>query len=171
MHVDSMQVNEPKPVPAAPEAPALPEGAHWETPIITGYERRILVRNGEHVQKGDPLVVYSNSAVRLLEIQVEQLSLSVKDTTEQFERLSTLRRSNAASQVEFESAESALRNAQLRLEAERIRLDTMRFVKAPFDGTVRIDSTSNSPSISVYPDGGSEVLKSFNEAVVPAINP
>jgi hypothetical protein len=172
VNVESLQVTEPKPTPPpAPTAPALPEGPHWETPILTGYERNILVKNGERVTKGASLVEYSGPAIRLSEIQVEQLSLSVQDTSEQFERLSALRRQNAASQVEFESAETAFRNAQLKLEAERIRLDTMRAVKAPFDGIVRIDSTSNSPSISVYPDGGSEVLRNFGDASAPPLDP
>jgi multidrug resistance efflux pump len=171
VQVDTMHVNEPPAPPPAPVQPVLPEGPHWETPIVTGYERRILVRNGEHVNQGDPLVVYSNSSIRLLEIQVEQNSLAVQDMSAQLERLTKLRGERAISQDELENTQLALDHARLRLEADTIRLDSMRFVKAPFDGIVRIDSTSNSPSISVYPNGGSEVLKNFSEAAVPPINP
>jgi hypothetical protein len=87
------------------------------------------------------------------------------------ERLAKLRGERAISQDELENTQLALDQARLRLEADTITLDSMRFVKAPFDSIVRIDSTSNSPSISVYPDGGSEVLKNFTEAIVPPINP
>jgi multidrug efflux pump subunit AcrA (membrane-fusion protein) len=171
VQVDTMQVNEPPIPPVAPVQPALPEGPHWETPIVTGYERRILVRNGEQVQKGDLLVVYSNASIRLLEIQVEQNSLVVQDMCAQLERLTRLRGERAISQDELENTQLALDQARLRLEADTIRLDSMRFVKAPFDGIVRIDSTSNSPSVSVYPNGGSEVLKNLSDATVPPINP
>ena len=171
VQVDTMQVNEPPGPPSVPAQPALPEGPHWETPIVTGYERRILVRNGEHVKKGDLLVVYSNSSIRLLEIQVEQNSLTVQDMSAQLERLTKLRGERAISQDELEKTQVALEQARLRLEADTIRLDSMRFVKAPFEGIVRIDSTSNSPSISVYPDGGSEVLKNLSDATLPPINP
>lgn len=170
VQVENLQVTEPPPKPQ-PALPVLPEGPHLEIPIRTEYERIILVGNGERVSKGDLLVVYSKPALRSLEIPVERDSYSSDYAQETFDTLRRLVSEKAVSVDEVEKAALALKLSQLQQELNAIRLDAMQPVKAPFGGTVRIDSTSNSPSISIYPDGGTDVLRSLTNECIPPSEP
>jgi multidrug efflux pump subunit AcrA (membrane-fusion protein) len=73
------------------------------------------------------------------------------------ERLRKLEPSRAVSQQELHAATTGYEQAKISLEQVAIRLADLE-VRAPFRGKVRIDATSNSPSISVYPVEGSQGL-------------
>lgn len=154
VHVDKLEYGagtNPQPIPVAPEpAEQLPEGPHWEKPILTGYERVILVKHGDLVEQGQNLVQYSERARQSVAYEVRRAELAVEEQASQLDRLRKLEPSKAVSQQEIHSAITVFEQAKLTLEQIEIRLADLE-VRAPFRGRVRIDATSNSPSISVYP--------------------
>ena len=161
VHVDKLELSTgegPKPVPTSPEtAESLPEGRHWEKPILTGYERTILVKHGELVEEGTRLVQYAERAIQSVEYEVRRAELSVEEHASVLDRLHKLESTRAVSQQELHAAITVLEQAKLSLEQAEIRLADLE-VRAPFRGRVRIDATSNSPSISVYPAEESQAL-------------
>jgi multidrug efflux pump subunit AcrA (membrane-fusion protein) len=153
----------PQPAPASPEnSEPLPEGPHWEKPILTGYERAILVKHGDLVEAGQKLVQYSERAQQSVEHEVRRAELAVEEQASLLTRLRKLETSRAISQEELHTATTVFEQAKLTLEQVEIRLADLE-VRAPFRGIIRIEATSNSPSISVYPVEESQALRYWRQ--------
>ncbi len=87
---------------------------------------------GEHVSAG-ALIMQLDSQNEAL--AVDRSKVAVQDAKDQLNRYKQLISSNTISSVQLQTAETALRNAELDLEAAQVAL-TRRSVIAPFDGVI-----------------------------------
>jgi RND family efflux transporter MFP subunit len=115
-------------------------------PQVEGFVTRILVRSGERVQPGAPLMQVDPSlqqaAVANLESQRVTREAALRFAQQEAARLKTLFEAGASSQSELEQAQAALSTAQAQLEAASAQLRQQRvalgyhLVSSPAAGVV-----------------------------------
>jgi RND family efflux transporter MFP subunit len=90
-------------------------------PQVEGFVTKILVRSGDRVQPGTPLVQIDPSmqraAVASLESQVASRAAALRLAEQEAARARTLLQAGASSQAELDQAETALSTARAQLEA------------------------------------------------------
>jgi RND family efflux transporter MFP subunit len=115
-------------------------------PQVSGWLTRIAVKSGDRVRSGDPLMEIDSGRQRAAVASLESLRLArqagVEYARQQAQRQRTLLDAGAASEQEFEQAQTALRTAEAELRAieEQIREQTVELtyylVSAPTAGVV-----------------------------------
>ena len=115
-------------------------------PQVEGFVTRILVRSGERVQPGAPLMQVDPSlqqaAVANLESQRATREAALRFAQQEAARVKTLFEAGASSQSELEQAQTALSTAQAQLEAAEAQLRQQRvalgyhLVSSPAAGVV-----------------------------------
>ena len=90
-------------------------------PQVEGFVTQILVRSGDRVQPGTPLMRIDASMQRAAVAGLESVKAAreadVQYTRQQADRVKTLLEAGAASQAEMEQAQTALRNAEAQLRS------------------------------------------------------
>jgi len=104
------------------------------SPYSSGTIRRFLVTAGMHVQK-DQLIAELDAETEQIALEKAQVLLKDAENTQQ--RMTTLRASNTATQVQVVAAELALANARLAVKDAQLAL-SRRSVTAPIAGIVGI---------------------------------
>ena len=99
-------------------------------PQVEGFVTRILVRSGERVQPGTPLLEIDpsmqNAAVANLDSQRVSREAALRYAEQEAVRTRTLLQAGAASQAELEQADTALSTARAQLEAADAQLRQQR---------------------------------------------
>ena len=99
-------------------------------PQVEGFVTRILVRSGERVQPGTPLLEIDpsmqNAAVANLDSQRVSREAALRYAEQEAARTRTLLQAGAASQAELEQADTALSTARAQLEAADAQLRQQR---------------------------------------------
>lgn len=143
-------------------------------PPLAGRVVEAKVHLGDHVEKGQPLVLIRTGDLPTLERDLRSAALAVKTRAASVERMRALVASRAGSQHDLVLAESELEEARLAQQAARARLrslqiargkdDTDYWVLASRSGTVvQLDAT---PGSQVGPDRGSPVVTIADLAAV-----
>jgi RND family efflux transporter MFP subunit len=103
-------------------------------PQVEGFVTRILVRSGDRVQPGTPLVQIDSSmqtaAVASLESQRVSRAAALRLAEQEAARTKTLLQAGAASQAEMDEAETALSTARAQLEASEAQVRQQRVALA-----------------------------------------
>jgi RND family efflux transporter MFP subunit len=99
-------------------------------PQVEGFVTRILVRSGEHVQPGTPLLEIDPSlqsaAVASLDSQRVSREAALRYAEQEAARTRTLLQAGASSQAEMEQADTALSTARAQLESADAQLRQQR---------------------------------------------
>jgi membrane fusion protein (multidrug efflux system) len=101
-------------------------------PEVDGRIVAILIREGQEVEEGTPLVKVDDAQ---LKAQVAQLEAQRDLAQQALARAKDLAQQNASSTADLEKAEAEARSAQAQYDLQRIRLDRTT-VRAPFAGVV-----------------------------------
>ncbi|WP_412057440.1 efflux RND transporter periplasmic adaptor subunit [Bartonella sp. DGB2] len=105
-------------------------------PLANGTIKKLLVKPGESVAKNQNIALLDS---RKEEIFVQQARAEVENAQAAYERVVTLRDSNAATKVQEAAARLALVNAQLHLQEAQLSLE-QRTITAPMPGVVGLFS-------------------------------
>ena len=99
-------------------------------PQVEGFVTTILVRSGDRVQPGTPLMRIDASKQRAAVAGLESVRAAreadVQYTRQQHDRAKTLFEAGAASQAELEQAQTALRNAEAQLRSMQAQVEQQR---------------------------------------------
>ena len=101
-------------------------------PEVEGRIMAILIREGQEVEEGTPLVKVDDAQ---LKAQVAQLEAQRDLAQQALARAKELAQENASSAADLEKAEAEARSAQAQYDLQRIRLERTT-VRAPFTGVV-----------------------------------
>ncbi len=101
-------------------------------PEVDGRIVAILIREGQEVEEGTPLVKVDDAQ---LKAQVAQLEAQRDLAQQALARTKELAQQNASSAADLEQAEASARSAQAQYDLQRIRLERTT-VRAPFGGVV-----------------------------------
>lgn len=113
---------------------------------VSGLVIQIMVRTGDRVEKGNPLVRLDteilDKEIDLQENRIRQADLEIRHLTKNFQRMDSLYKTGGATEKDYDDAGFALEEAQLKKESAETMLKKLMIQKrksvihAPFDGTV-----------------------------------
>ncbi len=113
---------------------------------VAGLVEEVLVSQGGHVEKGDPLVRLNTEIlereIALTKTRIEQIELRINNTEKNFKRLERLYNSSGVSEKDFDDALYDYQDAKKEKQAVEDTLGKLSIqkkrsvIKAPFDGIV-----------------------------------
>ncbi len=113
---------------------------------VTGLVQEVLVRKGDHVQKGDLLVRLDtkllDSDISLKETRIAQNNLRMQNTEKNFKRLETLYKESGVSEKDYDDALYTFQDAKLEKQARQEELANLLIkkdrsvIRAPFNGVI-----------------------------------
>ncbi len=113
---------------------------------VGGIVEIVEVGQGDHVQKGDPLVRLNTEIlereISLTKTRIEQIELRIQNTQKNFKRLERLYKSSGVSEKDYDDAQYTFQDAQKEKKIARDNLEKLLIQKrrsvisAPFGGIV-----------------------------------
>ncbi len=113
---------------------------------VGGIVEIVEVNQGDHVQKGDPLVRLNTEIlereISLTKTRIEQIELRIQNTQKNFKRLERLYKSSGVSEKDYDDAQYTFQDAQKEKKIARDNLEKLLIQKrrsvisAPFGGIV-----------------------------------
>ena len=99
---------------------------------IQGKINQFLVKEGDIVKTGQPLIILDNS---LLKLELESINIQIKDLESDVKRYKSLAESDAIKGIQLEKAQTGLKSAKVK---RAITLDKIgkTSIKAPFSGII-----------------------------------
>lgn len=143
------------------------------SPDEAGRVVRLSVREGDTVAAGAPLYGLDDD---LQKADLNQSSASLANAQQTFERAQSLSRTGSGTQANYDSAVSALRIAEARVNTSQTRL-ARRTVNAPVGGTVHQIyfregemAPQQRPVLSILPPGNMKVRFFVSETELPKLS-
>ncbi len=142
-------------------------------PDETGRVETLSVREGDKVNKADPLFTLDDDLFRA-DLNMNMATLANAKQT--FDRAQALAKTGAGTQKDLDAAQAALREAEARVNTSQTRL-ARRSIKSPVTGTVEqvyfrpgevVSATR--PIVALLPPGNMKVRFFVPEAVLPRIH-
>lgn len=128
----------PEPVPMVTEVAAIGTGVSRRAvsvrPEVAGRLAEVVVVSGQRVSAGDVLARIEAESEQIARARAE---LVLGDARAQYDRISRLRSSGSASEIQQAGAELTLRQAELALRQAEFELER-RIIRAPIDGLAGI---------------------------------
>lgn len=142
-------------------------------PDDAGRVEMLSVREGDTVEKGDPLFTVDPD---LQQADVEQMNATVINARINLDRAQRLMKTGAGTQKSFDDAQEVLREAEARLNSSQTRL-ARRKVFSPASGTIQQVYfrpgelvAAGKPVVALLPPGNIKVRFYVPEAVLPKLN-
>ena len=142
------------------------------SPDEAGRVDTLSVREGQHVEKGEPLFAVDPE---LQQADVDMQKAAVTNAKLAFDRAATLLKTSVGTQKTMEDAEAALRTAQARLNSAENRL-ARRKMASPVNGTVQQIYyrpgevvPAGRPVVSMLPPGNIKIRFFVPETVLPKV--
>ena len=141
-------------------------------PDEAGRVEALSVREGDKIETGAPLFTLDTELFRA---DLNMTMATLANAKQTFERAQSLVKTGAGTQKDFDAAQSALREAEARVNTSQTRL-ARRSIAAPVTGTVQQVYfrpgevvTASKPIVAVLPPGNMKVRFFVPEAVLPRI--
>ncbi|CAN5465390.1 efflux RND transporter periplasmic adaptor subunit [soil metagenome] len=142
------------------------------SPDESGRVTKLDVREGDEVQAGAPLYAVDDD---LQQADLNQTNATLANAKQTFERAQTLSKTGSGTQANLDSAVSALRVAEARVNTSQTRLNRRKAV-APISGTIQQIYfregemvPAQRPVLSILPPGNMKVRFYVPETVLPNI--
>jgi HlyD family secretion protein len=143
------------------------------SPDEAGRVTRLSVREGDSIEKGVPLYWLDDD---LQKADLNQQSASLANAQQTFDRAQALMKTGSGTQASFDSAMSALRIAEARVNTSQTRL-SRRTAHAPVAGTVHQIYfregemvQQQRPVLSILPPGNMKVRFFVSETELPKVS-
>jgi HlyD family secretion protein len=141
-------------------------------PDETGRVETLSVREGDKVEPGAPLFALDSD---LFKADLNMNMATLANAKQTFERAQRLLRTGAGTQKDFDAAQSALREAEARVNTSQTRL-ARRSVASPVGGTVQQVYfrpgevvTASRPIVALLPPGNVKIRFFVPETLLPRI--
>jgi HlyD family secretion protein len=142
-------------------------------PDEAGRVETLNVREGDKVETGAPLFTLDTD---LHKADLNMTMATLANAKQTFERAQQLVRTGAGTQKDFDAAQSALREAEARVNTSQTRL-ARRSIASPVSGTVQQVYfrpgemvTASKPIVALLPPGNIKVRFFVSETVLPRIS-
>ena len=141
-------------------------------PDEAGRVESLAVREGDKIEAGAPLFTLDTE---LFKADLNMTMATLANAKQTFERAQSLVRTGAGTQKDFDAAQSALREAEARVNTSQTRLGR-RSIVAPVSGSVQQVYfrpgevvTASKPIVALLPPGNMKVRFFVPEGVLPKI--